>query len=414
MCEGRSEELDMFARLLVTTLTAILLLAGSLFAQGGEGRSGSVATRTASTGQRYVRRSKPIRRPVVRDSEPVIETGRLSIVVNEGGSRIFLSRPETGLETELTSGSSNAPSLIVRTLPTGGYKILAKKEGYFDEIRNVDILPDKRRKVVLNLRPQMALLTVNTNLADSEIDISGLGKFAGSLKKQFVRPGVYRVAVQRRGYVSQTATVELKSAGREQNISIVLQPLRIDSMLSLAAEKLGRNDFATATALTNDVLLLNPQHAKANLLYGEIAYKRGDLLATSFLMKAIRNGETMALPVKIFENEKLVDVEFRVDREAFSVRSTVRVDLNFSIHRADILEIRRSLDPAFMNYIVVKGRSDFHGRPIEPHLNIYSPLTAIIGEPHVPFCEADAAGSRSCTSDTDILHKIISEWLELK
>lgn len=415
MREGRSEGLGMCSRgQAVIAFFATAIFASGIFAQGGEGRSGSVAAPATPTSHRAVRRSKHVRRAVENNTEPVIETGRLSIVVNEGGSRLFLSRPETGFETELTTGSANVPLLIIRTLPAGTYTIVAKKPGYFDEIRKVDVIPDKRRKVVLNLRPQMALLTVNTNLADAEIDIAGLGRFTGSIKKQLVKPATYRVAVERRGYVPQTTTVELSRAGREQNISIVLQPMRIDAMLGLAAEKLNRGDFATAYALTNDVLLLNQQHAKANLLYGEIGYAQGDLSSINFLTKAIRNGETLTLPVKILEAGKLVDIDLQIHRENISVRSDARVDLNYSINRSDLGEFNRSLDPAFLNYVVVKGKSDFHGRPIEPHLTIYSPLAELKGDPPVPVCNSEAVGSRSCASDLDILHKVISEWLEMK
>jgi len=417
MREGPAARVVMKIERCVLLIVVTLSLAGGIHAQGGDGRSGTVDSRGSTATHRNIRRAKPLRRPIERDTEPVIQTGRLSIVVNEGGSRLFLSRPETGFETELATAASSAPSLIVRTLPAGTYKLLAKKQGYFDETRSVDIHPDKRRKVVVNLRPQMALLTVNTNLADSEIDVAGLGKFTGSIKKEFVRPGTYKVAVQRRGYVSQIATVELKAAGREQNLSIVLQPLRIDSVLALASEKLDRGDFTTAFALTNDVLLLNPHHAKANLLYGEISYERGDISSTSYFMKAIRNGETLFLPVKILEGAKLIDVVLRINRETLGIRSAARVDLNYDIARQDITEFGRSLDPVFLNHITIKGKSDFHGRAIEPHMSIYPRIAAMKTDTQTPYCNAPSsviAAGRSCVTDIDIIHKLIAEWLEMK
>jgi hypothetical protein len=240
--------------------------------------------------------------------------------------------------------TSNAPSAFARTLPVGNYKLLVKKPGYFDDTRVVDILPDRRRKIIVNMRPQMALLTVNTNLKDSEIEIGSVGKFTGSIKRYFVKPGSYSISVARRGYVTQTATVDLRTAGREQNLSIVLQPLRIDSILAFASEKLRAGELDGAATLTNDVLLLNAAHAEANLLYGKILLQLGDPAATTFFLKAIRKGETLTLPVKILESasgQKLVGVELRLDRRGFSIRK--HCTRRFELYNCKVGHLRSSM-----------------------------------------------------------------------
>lgn len=383
-------------------------------AQGGDGRSSTLASRSPVV-QRQVRRaSRPGSRTVSAKVDPPL-FGRLSIVIADTGSRIFVSPFGSEQATELSAVVERVPFIFVSTLPAGLYKVVAKKPGYYDEIRIVDVHANKRRKVVMNLRPEMALLTVNTNLADAEIDIAEVGRFKGSLNRHFVKPGAYNVTVQRRGYVAQSAAVNLRMPGREQILNFVLQPMRVDAILAQADEKISSHDLDSAAIMMKDILLRNPSHAKANLLYGQILFERGDVSATVFLQRAISGGETLSLPVKYNENDKLVEIEMQISRSGFGVKSVARADLNFIIARADVVEIRRLSSSERLSYIVLKGKSDFHGRPIEPLLKIHSHFVSRSGESHVAACDAPPGVSgtgRTCETDIAILSELLTGWLE--
>ncbi len=402
----------------ILAIHILFLLPGYIFAQGGSGRSATAVKRPAVFGEGQRKRTRSSIAKNLRGPSPIVPTiipveiGRLALMVNQGGSQMFLSRTGSLEKPELISVPSNVSTLILRSLPVGSYNLLVKKNGFFDETRAFDITKGKRRRVEINLKPMMAILTVAANVADAQISIENVGKFTRPLRKFFVKPGVYRINVQRRGYLSQTFTLDLKNPGQEQVTNVVLQPLRINSVIALASESIKSGNYTTAAELTNDILLLNPLHAKANLLYGLIEFDRGEISASSYFLKAIRKGETAILPVKILEDsggQKLIEAELLLDREGISLRSSTRFDLNYRIAMLDISELRLGGDPALMPYIVLDGKSDFHGRPIQPRLKIYSHGASLPTGSQEASCTVTLAG-RSCSTDIDIIFKLTSDW----
>jgi hypothetical protein len=398
-------------------LAAIMILAFAVetAAQGSDGRSETaVRTTVPVQGARHVRRAPvSVRRALPASGvSGAFKSGRLDVVVNESGSELLIFSDGSPGETEFNRTTLSSPSLISHIFPAGSYKVLVRKDGFFDESRTVEVVGKKRRKLIVNLRPKMSVLTVNTNLEDAAIDIENVGKFNGSLRKHFVEPGVFRIRVERRGYIPQTATVDLTLPGREQNINLVLQPLPIDSVLERANENISRGNYADAAELANDVLLLNASHAKANLLYGLVQFHRGEPGAASYFSRAIRNGETVVLPIKLRDEragDGLVGAELHLHRDGLSIRTSERFDLNLTLKRPNIYEFGRSKDRAIAAHIVLKGKSDFYGRPIEPRLMIYSSLSAARGEPVTLIC-LPTATARTCSTDVDVIYELISNW----
>lgn len=396
-------------------ILSILLFTGNALAQDGSGRSGTTANKPAISGTKprnRTRAAKPVRRfapsaPAV----PRVETGRLAVMVNEGGSQVLLSRIGV-VGSELISVTSKVRSLILRTLPVGSYSLLVKKPGFFDETRIVDIVDGKRRRAEINLRPMMARLSIIANVADAQIDIEKVGRFDRPIRKLFIKPETYRINVRKRGYESFKTTVDLRIPGQEKVVNVILQPLRIDAILAEAANNIKSGGFESAADLTNDVLLLNPSHARANLLFGLVEFHRGVPSSSSYLIKAVRNGETVTLPIKILEEnggKKMVETELLVNRDGVALRSGARFDLNYNITAPDISELRRESNSSIVTNIVIDGRSSFHGRQIEPRLKIYSRNAFLQAGSQAVYCLATTT-SRSCATDTDIIFKLLTDW----
>jgi len=398
----------------ILSVMLFLLPVYELSAQGGGGRS-ETAERSLNVSRNLTRRASkprifrasPKKPPSIPVSAPV--DGTLALMVNEGGSEIHLSSVYGAGVSDQMITSPNAPSFIGRMLPPGNYSLLVKKLGFFDEVRNITIAPGKRRKVIVNLRPKLALLSVNTNVPDAQIEIDRIGKFNRPLRKYRIKPGMYNLNVQRRGFISQTIPVDLKIPGQEQNITVVLQPLRIDSILDQAYDKINHGDYTIAADLTNDVLLLNSAHARANFIFGLVGFYRGDPSSVGYFLKAIRNGETVKLPVKFLDEVgsiRLVDAELGLNRNRFSFRTSGRVEPNIIISWPDISELAKSAD---QSHIILKGKGDSYGHPIEELLMLYSPIASLRSNLSEPFCQSPAA-ERSCTSDVDILFRLLSGW----
>jgi hypothetical protein len=392
MCEGYSK-----IRFAVIAFV-VAITATHAFAQGGRGRSDSIRVPAPTSNDRP---SRPAKRPlrtnrVSPPKVPLPETGRVTIRVNEGSSLVKILRDGTPIETiDLPERST---SLIIRKLDVGSYTVTAAKPGFHDETRNIAIEKNESRRVSIDLRPKMAVLSVASNVADAKISIDKLGDFERPVEKALVKPGLYKIKISRRGYVSRSLEVDLKISGSEENLNVILEPLRIDAVLDLAFEHIQNEKLDDAEALAGDVLALNPEHARGNLTLGMIALNRPDLdRAIDRVLLALSNGETFVLPVSIKIDDIAAQAIFKLDKHALAFEITDRPWLNIAIAREDLTHAET--DGSALN---IAGRSNFHGRPTEPRLVVFSPLAAT-------DCKTRTT-RRTCTSDVHLLRNLLAEW----
>ena len=355
------------------------------------------------------------RRVAVPEPVPVpapVVTGSLALLVNERGSQVQLAR----IDGETPAGSAYTPliarPLVLRGLEPGTYRLLVRKYGYSDEVRNVTIVGGKRRVVRVNLLPKMSVISISSNVMDADIEIERVAKFNRPVKQLRIKPGVYRVNISRRGYVPQTTTVDLKLPGKVQDLKVVLQPLPVDSVLARANEKINSGELREAAALTNDLLKLNAAHSRANLLSGMTAFHKGDLASSGHLLKAAAKNEVVRLPVNILDSAggtpKLVEAELLLNRDQIEFKTPGRVQFNFRVARPEISELGRGLDSSSMTFITIRGKGESYGRPLDQRLVIYSRHAAVRPNREI-FCQF-ASGGRSCSTDIDIIHKLLTDW----
>lgn len=371
--------------------------AATISGQGGGGRSDSVRAAAPAS----ERPNRPSKRPlrINRTPAPKVvlpETGRVTIRVNEGSSLVKILRD--GLPIETIDLPERSTSLIIRKLDIGSYTVTATKAGFHDETRDIEIERNESRRVSIDLRPKMAVLSVASNVSDAKISIDKLGEFERPVEKALVKPGIYRITVSRRGYVSRTLDVDLKISGSEENLNVILEPLRIDAVLDLAFQHIGNEKLDHAESLAADVLVLNPQHARANLVIGMIALNRPDLdRAVDRILLALSNGETFLLPVTVRIDAAEYPAAFKLDKHSLTIEIADRPWLSFAIGREDLTNAETD-----GTALTIAGRSNFHGRPTEPRLLIFSPL-ATTG------CKS-AATRRTCNSDVQLLRVLLAEW----
>src|SRR5688572_1482612 len=331
MCEGYRKLIR-----IPLALAFLFAAASSAFAQDGTGRSESVAWPAGPAPKHRVARRAP-----VRDSTPPpikrVELGKIALTVNEGGSRVEIARLDAPATPEVVPVPSRASSLIIRTLVAGNYRISVTKPGYQAETRDFWVADGKRHRLAVYLKPTMAILTVAASIPDARIEIETVGSYSKPVDRLLLKPGRYRISVSRRGYVPQKVSVDLKAAGREQNVNVVLKPLRIDELLEDANESLAKGNYETARGLAGDVLLFNAAHARANLLYGRVEQRSGQD-ATPYFLRAIRSGETYRVPVRVQDprGAGLLDAELSVERGGISLKSPGRVDLDLTIPKGNI------------------------------------------------------------------------------
>lgn len=364
-------------RLLIAISFAVAFSAHT-YSQGGDGRSDSA--RIPASPERRSSRTAPRNLKTTRISPPAVplpETGRVTISVSEGNSRLQLFREGSESPIETINLPANSTSLIVRKLDVGSYTIAVKKAGFHDVTRSVDVVKNQGRRISIDLRPKMAILSVASNVADAKISVSNVGDFDRQLEKVFVKPGRYGIKVSRRGYISREFSVDLKTAGLEERLNVILEPSPIDGVLDVVFSSIAEARLAEAEALINDVLSLNPKHAKANLALGLVAMHRGDMQkAVDRLLMAIAGGETFVLPIKVRvepnETETVAAI-LKVDKRLLRIESAERAGLNFSIVRTN-LGRPDLVDTA----VLISGHADYHGRLISPRVQVYADHVAIL------------------------------------
>jgi hypothetical protein len=237
-----------------------------------------------------------------------------------------------------------------------------------------------------------------------------LGEFDRPVVKALVNPGIYRVNVSRRGYISRQVEVRLKAPGSEEKLNIILEPLRIEAVLNSAEKNLHGKNYSEAEELIRDVLALNPEHAHANLLYGLLELERGNVKeSVGHLLNGIRGGDTLALPIRIQADageDNVMPAELIIDRNTVQFKAKTP-GLNFSIARSylQVSQVFNSTGPS--PFVIVWGKADFHGRQIEPKLRIFSSLSS--GNASSSECSHPQAG-RSCRTDVEILQGMIAAW----
>ena len=386
---------------------SVLGAVGVNIAQDGTGRSDSVVRTSAPTARaskrRVIHRDSP--RPAPAPTKRV-ELGKLALTVNEGGSRVGIVRLDAPGTADVIPVPPLASSLIVRTLAAGNYRISVTKPGYTEEAREVQIEDGKHHRVAVYLKPKMAFLTIGASVQDARIEIEKVGAYDTPVNRLVLKPGRYRVSVSRRGYVPQIVSVDLKAAGREETLQVVLKPFRVDQLLEDASERLAKGNYAAARELAGDVLLLNASHARANLVYGMVEQRRGGPGATPYFLRAIRNGEPYRVLVKVQDprDSRLLDAELSVERDRLSIKSPGRVDLDLTIARGNVTALNLFPNPA-PGFIVVAGKTDFHGRTVQPNLRIH---------PHDIVADTAARTTRcataNCTREFAELARLLRAW----
>jgi hypothetical protein len=145
--------------------------------------------------------------PGIQRGERTTATGSLTVDATP--------RPTTRLEVTSPAGKTTASGVPFRNPKaiTGTWVVTARAPGYADDERRVEVLPDERTSVTISLA-KLGSLHVTGTPAGAAVRLSGPAGFhdEGGLpwKGSGLRPGPYRVEVEREGYVtaSQDVTVE--------------------------------------------------------------------------------------------------------------------------------------------------------------------------------------------------------------
>lgn len=366
--------------------------------------------KSAPPNQRPRTRTAP-KPPDARSKSPKTVYGSLNLQVDQPESEIFLSGGNIVEGGSYFTEADGSP-FIVDELEAATYKLIVRKNGYFDESRQIYIIGGKTNSHIIKLRPSKAFLSVTTNITDAEIEVENLGTFRGEIDRVLISPGTYQIHVRKQGFISGVKSVTIASLGETRSVAFELKPFPIDSIIAEASTRLAAGDYQTARELSDQVLAAMPSNAKANLIRGTADYY-SQLGGEDHLVTALRLGETVKLQVRLYNKDggklQLPAGELILEKHYILFKSSSHPHLNFSIFKPDLSDIG-TYNANNMLYLGLKGKGDFNGKRTERKIEIYSRSAAVSANGKGLLCTRCANSDCSCPKDAAALYKIVLNW----
>ncbi len=340
----------------------------------------------------------------------------LTLTVSEPASEIFLSNDEGNVFEDQDSALTDKNGVLkINEIPAGNYKLTVRKNGFSDDERIISVVVGKVNSFSISLRTSAAYLSVNTNIEGTSIEIENVGEYQNGVENLLLAPGTYRVSVYKKGYISDTKSVSINSAGQKEELSFVLNPLPVQELLSTAADALLRNDSNLALRSSKRVLTVQPDNAKANLLGGLAYFKGSNPPDGVFLLsRAISYGETVSLPVRIFNKEKgnlqLIAGNLIFGRNSLEFKSANRPELNFLTSQTQFTELFEKFDEFGIKHISIKAKGDFNGKADRRTVLLYSEQAAVRASKKELLCLNCTANSCPCQLEETALYDLINLW----
>lgn len=143
------------------------------------------------------------------------------------------------------------------SLRAGSYTVVARRDGYGEVERVVDLLPGQNETVEITLSPLSGTLNVLTNVTEAEINVGGAGTFYGTVNNLKLPPGRYRVTVTKSGYETIARDVAIEPGGLI-NLEIAMEAVskprpRADTAMSLLTSDEGKYLVVVLTGSTGEI-----------------------------------------------------------------------------------------------------------------------------------------------------------------
>ncbi len=230
------------------------------------------------------------------------ETANLELKIRPVRLRVRTNPPETEVfigDPPAAVGRSNAQGLFEYVANTPRLFITARKAGYLDDNRRVNINPDAAQpEVVLNLKAIPAQLSLAVNVTAARARVDGGDPRPLTAEPLALAPGARRVEVDALGYAP--AALELTVApGETLKRSVALERLPVAELTARAEAAFRASAYEDVLRLCGYVYEAEPAAPAAHRLEGMVHLARQDYVrAEQHLAAALAGGETVELHVR--------------------------------------------------------------------------------------------------------------------
>lgn len=341
--------------------------------------------------------------------------GTLSITVNEPDSEIVLTAKDgkTLQNDSLFTGSQGSP-IVLDELEPGNYTIVIRKPGYSEAIRQVTVVGGKVNPLSVSLTSIMAFLNISVDPNDAEIEIEGVGRYLGALRRHQLRPGSYAIKVSKTGYLSRSMNVDLLQSGIERSFSFTLKEIPITVLVSEAELKLRSLDYDGAIQTLNPVLSAIPNHAAANRITGTALFAKGDQNSIGHLVNAIRGGERVVLPFRLVNNSggmQLRAAELVLSGNDLVIQVQSQPELGIRFFKPNLQATNLKVDKNGLSFVTIEGTGEANMKKVKRTLQLYSRNVVLTSNRKATLCPQHLPNSPSqCQNEADLIKQLIETW----
>jgi hypothetical protein len=310
---------------------------------------------------------------------------RLRVRTNPPDAEVFVGDPPTAV------GRSNTQGLFEYVTDTPRLLVTARKVGYLDDNRRVNINPGAaQQEVVLNLKAIPAQLSLAVNVTAARARAGGGDPRPLTTEPLILAPGTHRVEVDALGYAP--AALELTVApGETLKRSVVLERLPVAELAARAEAAFRARAYEDVLKLCGYIYEAEPVAPAAHRLEGMVHLARQDYArAEQHLAAAVAGGENIELHVRRHSRESFDPVKGHDACEGFLYLSKGEVEYrgrqvtgeNFKVPHAQVQVVGVQLKKNVAAYLATKV-SDARGKRQDYNFYSFDKELTAAGRPYL-------------------------------
>jgi hypothetical protein len=235
---------------------------------------------------------------------------------------------------QLRGSTSASGRLRLRPLKAGQYNVVLRKDKYEDQQRSISISSGNETSERFSLTPLKGSLTALPNVSGAKVYVAGT-EYADGVRNLVLAPGEYEVKGTKSGYKTFSTSVRI-GPGQPVNVPVTLEVIKVDELSARAMESFRVRDFPRVIQFAKDILEVQPDDPKANLLLGLGYFHNQNYdAAVPPLIKATSLGEQVSIPLQHhtkygFVNDNLTPGNLLIGKNLLEFRTQAGVKL-FSV-----------------------------------------------------------------------------------
>ncbi len=219
---------------------------------------------------------------------PKLITQALNIVTSPPECEVYVDDVRRGT-------TDAAGKAMFSDVAVGEHRVTVRKSRYREATFPLSLSSEKEGQINADLELAVGFLTVNTNVPNAGIDISGIGHFDNSISKVECATGTYTITIASPLYVTSRREISV-TAGQDAQLSVILE---VDSaarnrLISEAQKAYSSQQYDRAISLAKTLLSANAKDSQTLAILAESYFMKNEFYSfTESARQAIDAGGSL-------------------------------------------------------------------------------------------------------------------------